>query len=135
MQPPPENLAIGTTIHSQGTDIGYVIGLSYFTPAQINDVGWEFKRIQRAQWRYCPGETRFIHRDVRWATPGPSGNQCAMVIYTMRCVNPLDEDDEEATPIKLEEARARLLEVLPPGRPEENCGEKDADVRAAQRAQ
>lgn len=131
---PPENLSVSTTTMTLGRDIGYVTGVGFFTEAQVKDADWEFRRVQQAEWHYCPAQTRFVHRDIRWVPkPDAPGGRCAMLIYSMRCVT---QDDIEAgtarvVPLPLAQARAALLDGPMDMQPDgAQCGERDADVRA-----
>lgn len=122
---PPENLAADW--HAMTDPHGYVASIGYFTPAQMKDSNWEFRRMQSAAGSLCTGFRHAIRRDVQWfkTRPGSDG-RCARVIYTFRCTaeadigKPIPSDALEAT-------RAHIMSEPVGKQLEHDCGEKDAN--------
>lgn len=127
LPPPPESWTAGSHVITQAE--GYVVGVFYFTPAQVEDARWEFRRIQAAQWNMCGDERQqFIHREVVWFETSPaSGERCARVVYTILCT-PYDQfplPDEAAMVEAFRENRDAVLNEPPRAPIEPGCGEKD----------
>jgi hypothetical protein len=125
LQPPPEKMA---AFHYGATDpYGYVSSVGYFTPAQMKDSAWEFRRIQAAAGSFCAGYRYEIRRDVQWfATVYSDRRKCARVTYTYRCVasedigKPIPDDALQAT-------RAEVMARPIDGPLDGHCGEKDLE--------
>lgn len=108
---------------------GYVASIGYFTPAQIKDSAWEFRRLQEAAGSLCKGFRHAIRRDVQWFETRPgSGRSCARVTYTFRCMAAADFG--RAIPADALEATRAAVMARPVDTPlEADCGEKDANKR------
>ena len=137
---PPENLSVG--YHQLGMEDGYVVSLGYFTPAQVDDARWEFRRIRAAQGghRDCSGLVQLFHREVQWFEVDlSSGPRCARVIYTARCMPDIGPDTPfpypdppslEAFEMGREDVRSQPFPQSPLG---PDCGEKDGEIILGQR--
>jgi hypothetical protein len=124
--PPPANMAINYKATSGS--LGYVVSLAFFTKAQMKSPLWEFARVQRATMNWCQSESRFRRRDVRWvAAKGSNSQQCAMVIYTVECLDPRAIADKVDPRFNdhLEQSRSEMLNARVPVPPDPDCGQKD----------
>lgn len=121
---PPESLA--AYWYARTDPHGYVASIGYFTPAQMRDADWEFRRIQNAAGSLCTGYRYAVRRDVQWfkTRPGSHG-RCARVIYSFRCMAEADIG-KPIPPDALEATRAHIMSQ-PVEKPlEPDCGEKDS---------
>jgi len=126
VSPPPENMSINYSAESGR--LGYVVGLSFFTKAQMKDPLWEFARLQRATMNWCQSESRYRRRDVRWVkTTGGGHQKCAIVVYTVECLVPRNVPDrvDPRFADHLEQSRTEMLSGSIANPPEPGCGRKD----------
>lgn len=130
VDPPPEKMVIN--IEGRRSCLGYVVALSYFSEAEMQDPLWEFARAKTANMWWCQSEARLRRRDVRWVPANHgSGEQCAMVIYTSECPDPRDVADKTDPPYanRLEQDLETMMTQPVPGPSGPGCGQKDRGRR------
>lgn len=131
LPPPPDYLAVDYLLMSQKE--GYVSSVGYFTPKQMADAQWEFRRIKAVQANMCRGYQHFIGREVAWFPTTPvSKDRCARVVYTVVCIPESYFDENPLPPLPdldaFKAARTSILSERPHSPIKPGCGEKDRGI-------
>jgi hypothetical protein len=132
--PPPENM--GVHYKAVSGSLGYVVSLGYFTKAEMKDPLWEYARVQNATMNWCQSESRYRRRDVRWLPSKADGDQqCAMVIYTVECLEPRNVPDTVDPEFNnhLEQTRSEMLSAQAPLELDSGCRPKERRVKTVSR--